>query len=393
MFGWEFPPFHTGGLGPACYGLAKGLYKKGVKITFILPKKININSDFLKFVYADIKFHYVNSLLKPYMTSKGYHESFTKQDNGKNAYGATLFLEVERFAENARGIAERENFDLIHAHDWMTFKAGVEAKKVSKKPLVVHVHSTEFERTGGNGVNQRVYDIEKYGFDNADVVITVSNFTKKHVVKYYGINPDKVKVVHNAIDFENSKLNAIHKLKEGNKIILFLGRVTLQKGPDYFVYAAKKVLERCQNAFFVVVGTGDMESFVINKAAELGIADRVLFAGFAKGDDVHKAYQMADVYVMPSVAEPFGLTPLESLINGTPVIISRQSGVSEVLSNCLKVDFWDINEIANKIISVLQYPELHKALVDNGVSEVKRMKWEDSAQKCVEIYGEVTGAD
>jgi len=393
MFGWEFPPYNVGGLGTACQGLTKALSSKGVDIIFVLPRKVDLNVDYLKLVYGDEgmekKVYLVNSLLKAYHSSSSYSESFSSQEKKSINYASDLISEVERYASVAGEIARNENFDVIHAHDWLTFKAGMAAKNATGKKLVIHVHATEFDRTGGNGVNQYVYDVEKQGMENADLIIAVSNFTKNKIVDHYGISPEKIRVVHNAVEFENYTLEKAHKLKENNKIVLYLGRLTLQKGPDYFVYAAKKVLEKEPNTIFIIAGTGDMERLLIRKVAEMGISDKVLFTGFLRGDDIHKAYRMADVYVMPSVSEPFGITPLESIMNGTPVIISRQSGVSEVISHCLKVDFWDVNQISNKIISLLKYPELHQTMKENGAMEVQKIRWENPAEKCIGIYNEV----
>ena len=398
MFGWEFPPFNTGGLGTACYGLTKALSKQGVNITFVIPTAPKpIKSDFVNLIIAsctgflDIK--RVNSLLVPYISSKGYNDMYRQRSikSDKNfglVYGQNLFEEVNRYAIKAREIAINESFDLIHCHDWMTFLAGIEARKVSGKPLIVHIHATEFDRTGDNP-NPYIYDIEKRGMEEADFVISNSNFTKNNVIRHHGINPDKIFVVHNAVEFTSFPDSEEFKIKSQDKIVLFLGRITLQKGPDYFLDAAKKVLENEKNVKFIVAGSGDMEVSMIEKAAKLGIAKHVLFTGFLRGEDIDRAYRMADLYVMPSVSEPFGITPLEAMRNGTPVIISKQSGVSEVIKNCLKVDFWDIDEIANKIIAVLKYNALHHCLKEHGLIEIKKFSWNDSAKKCIDVYERV----
>jgi glycosyltransferase involved in cell wall biosynthesis len=333
----------------------------------------------------NIKLRKINSLLKPYLSSGDYIILKNKKYN-PNMYGASLFEEVYRYSEEAKQIALLENFDVIHCHDWMTFKAGINAKNIKNSPLVVHVHSTEFDRTGGHGVNQYVYDIEKEGMENADAVIAVSNFTKNKIIQHYGINPDKIYVVHNAVE---PKDNVIFEIKRYNKIVLFLGRVTLQKGPDYFLYAAKKVLEHDPNVKFIIAGSGDMEPFIIEKAAELGISKNVLFAGFLQGNDVDKAYKMADLYVMPSVSEPFGITALEAIRNGTPILISKQSGVSEVVKHCLKADFWDIDDIANKILAALSYKTLHETLKEHASLEIKKFNWDEPAKKCIDIYNKL----
>lgn len=388
MFGWEFPPYSSGGLGTACYGLTKSLSKQNVDITFVLPYAPNSECDFINLISTHVKFKPIKSLLSPYITSQNYYKI---RDNKYQAtiYGNSLFEEVYRYSEEAKRIAVEENFDIIHCHDWMTFKAGINAKRIKNKPLIVHVHSTEFDRTGGNSVNQYVYDTEKEGMANADIVITVSNFTKNKITQHYGINPNKIYVVHNAVE-HNGNFSEKFKIKKYDKIVLFLGRITLQKGPDYFLYAAKKVLDYDPNVKFIIAGSGDMESFIIEKAAELGISKNVLFAGFLQGNEVERAYNMADLYVMPSVSEPFGITALESMRNGTPVIISKQSGVSEIIQHCLKVDFWDIDEMASKIIASLNYKALHQSLKEHALLEVKKFNWDVPARKCIDIYNKLS---
>ena len=392
MFGWEFPPFRSGGLGTACYGLTKGLSKNNVDVIFVLPKLPgSAKADYVKLISAadmsKIKIKSVDSVLVPYISSESYEEMlrYKKKSSVMDAYGSNLFEEVYRFSKKAELIAQQEQFDVIHCHDWMTYKAGINAKNVSHKPLIVHVHATEFDRTGGNP-NPLIYNIEKEGMHKADLIIAVSNYTKNKIIEHYGVAPEKVIVVHNAVEFNGYKNDETFKIKEKDKIVLFLGRITLQKGPDYFLYAAKRVLEQEPNVKFIMVGSGDMEPFIIEKAAELGISDKVLFAGFLKGDDIDKAYQMADLYVMPSISEPFGITPLEAMRNGVPVLISKQSGVSEVISHCLKVDFWDIDEMTNKILAVLRYGPLHECLKKDGLWEVKKLSWNEPARKCIDVY-------
>ena len=390
MFGWEFPPMSSGGLGTACYGLTKALSRKGIGITFVLPYSSDeLNADFAKFVSSsNIKIKKIKSELTPYMSSSSYSLMKSK---GKisSIYGSTLFEEVHRYTLAAEKIAEEEDFDAIHCHDWMTFGAGIRAANKKKKPLIVHIHSTEFDRTGGNSVNQYVYELEKKGMQKADRIIAVSNYTKNKIAYHYGIPPEKIDVVYNGIEHGDVHAQENFEIKKNDKVVLFLGRLTLQKGPDYFIYASKKVLEHEKNVKFIIAGTGDMEPFIIEKAAELGISDKVLFAGFLNIKDTNRIYSMADVYVMPSVSEPFGLTPLEAIKNNTPTIISKQSGVSEVLNHCLKVDFWDVDEISNKIISVLRYAPLRECMTENAQFEIKKLNWDNAAEKCVNIYNEV----
>ena len=389
MFGWEFPPLSSGGLGTACYGLTKSLSKKGVEITFVLPYSGDIDADFLKIIPAgNVKIRNISSFLQPYMSSQEYKKSLGKKPQPK-IYGSTLFEEVARYTLAAEKIAEEEDFDIIHCHDWMTFGAGIRAKKKKGKPLVLHVHATEHDRTGGHQVNQHVYDLERHGIHKADKVIAVSNFTKTKIMDHYGLPSEKIRVVHNAVDFSQHYYDEDFGIKKTDKIVLFLGRITLQKGPDYFVQAAKKVLGHEKNVKFVIAGSGDMEPFIIEKAAELGIADKVLFAGFLNQDDVERAYKMADIYVMPSVSEPFGITALEAMKYKTPSIVSKQSGVSEVIRHCLKVDFWDVDEMSGKIIALLRYKPLHETLKEDGYFEVKRFSWDTPAEKCIQVYNEL----
>ena len=404
MFGWEFPPFNSGGLGTACYGLTKGLNNHNKKVTFVLPKADDsLNAEFVKIVSAEdeiktikgMKKMTIKSLLQGYITKEEYKErvkEFSKkiklkrQAKNNDIYGKNLFEEVWLYGQRAGEVAENEEFDIIHAHDWMTYEAGINAKKVSGKPLVIHVHATEFDRTGDNP-NQCVYDIERKGMHEEDSIIAVSKLTKEKIVKHYGVPKNKVNVVHNAVEFNDNKFNqGSLKINDKEKVVLFLGRITIQKGPDYFLYAAKKALEVNPDIKFIVAGSGDMEQFMIEKTAELDIADKVLFTWFLRGKEIDKAYQMEDLEVMTSVSEPFGITTLEAMRNNTPVLISKQSGVSEVLNNCLKVDFWDINQMVNKIIWVVKYQEISQSLKEHGNKEIKKFNWDIPAKKCIEVY-------
>lgn len=386
MFGWEFPPHNSGGLGTACEGLTRALTSSGVEVIFVLPKNTEVSNKEMRFRFAGIenfKFKTISSPLYPYLTS----------GEAKN-YGFNLLDEVKLYAERAREIATEEEYDVIHAHDWLAYPAGIAAQEVSGKPLVVHVHATEFDRGGGNGVNQAVYEIEKEGMEKAQKVITVSDWTKQMVIKHYGIPAEKIEVVWNGIVSQPlvplpdrlAKLRAL-----GKKIVLFVGRITLQKGPDYFVRAAKKVLEFEPQTLFVVVGSGDMEGQMIRLVANLGMSDKFIFAGFLRGEELNQIYQSADLYVLPSVSEPFGITPLEALANGTPVLISKQSGVAEVLSHALKVDFWDVDEMASQIIAVLHHDVLKNILTENGQHELPKISWLEAARKCLGVYSAVAG--
>jgi glycosyltransferase involved in cell wall biosynthesis len=301
-------------------------------------------------------------------------------------YQGDLFAEAERYARLVVALTRGLNPDVIHAHDWLTFPAGIALARVTGRPLVAHVHSTEFDRSGDN-VNQRVYDIERRGMLSAVRVICVSELTRSLAVRRYGIPPAKCDVVYNGIDQDMPQPAAGGIIKSAtDKIVLFLGRITMQKGPEYFISAAQKVLEKVPEAKFIVAGAGDMETRMIELAAQLGIGHRVLFTGFLRGKDVERIYRMADCYVMPSVSEPFGLAPLEAMRADVPVIISKQSGVSEVLTHALKVDFWDTAEMANKIVAVLRHPPLGQTLREHGSMEIKRLTWDGAAGAVVESY-------
>ena len=392
MFGWEFPPHNSGGLGTACYGLAKSLTRANVAITFVLPKKLDgLDHDFLKIVFANIrniKFRSIKTLVHPYITADIYDE-YLRTAPEHELYGLNLFDEVRRYGLQARIIASEEHFDVIHAHDWLSFRAGIEAKNVSGKPLIVHVHATEFDRTGGHP-NQYIYDEERRGLHAADCIIAVSQYTKNVIVEHYGIEESKIMVVHNGIDPSEHRralpLALSHVRAEGKKIVLFVGRLTIQKGADYFIKVAKRVLEFDPNVLFVISGAGDMEHQIVRLAADIGLGDKVLFAGFVRGEELMKLYRAADLYVMPSVSEPFGLTALEALSNGTPILVSKQSGVSEVLTHVLKSDFWDVDDMADKILNVVGSRGLHDTLGELGSKDVEHVTWESAAGKCTQIY-------
>ena len=390
MFGWEYPPHNSGGLGIACMGLSEALAKIGVDITFVLPKSTPISSTHAKFLFAEQKgtvtYKVIPSHLMPYPTNGSYMR------DKKYPYGNDLLSEVDRYRKIAAQIAQEESFDLIHAHDWLSFGAGVAAHEVSKRPFVAHIHATEFDRTGGHSINKAVYDLEKEGFEKAQKVIAVSGYTKKIVSEQYGISAEKISVVHNGVNYEEYQTtsNSLSALKQnGHKIVLFAGRITLQKGPDYFVKLAQKVSTYNPHVIFLVVGSGDMQRRMMEEVAALGLSDKIIFTGFLRGEELTNVYKIADVYVMPSVSEPFGITPLESLACGTPVLISKQSGVSEVLRHALRADFWDVDEMTNKIVSVLEHPSLHAALAENGREESRRQTWNEAAKKCLTIYQEL----
>ena len=381
MFGWELPPFNSGGLGVACFGLARALAKK-LDLTFVLPHRITITSPSFKVLFADLPD--INPLLTPYSTLTTHLSLSTPFFD--------LLSQVYQYSLAAQKIAQKTRFDVIHVHDWLTIPAGLAAKAASGKPLVIHVHATEFDRAAGSSINPTVYSIEKSGFDRADLVITISDYVKNTLVSRYGVPENKIKVVHNGIDASDyletsGPVAFIQQVKaRGGKVVLYVGRITLQKGDGYLLSAAKIVLGRFPDAFFVITGSGDMEGQIIQQAAALGISDHVLFPGFLRGAQLNQMFASADLFVMPSVSEPFGLVSLESVVSGTPVLISKQSGVSEVLRHALKVDFWDTAEMANQILAVLNYPSLPAILRHESSREVAHLTWSNAAEKCFDIY-------
>jgi len=419
MFGWEFPPHISGGLGTACYGLTKGLHSVGVNdILFVVPKsygdedtsKVNIIdageivvSDRIidyKTFFQQMRFIETGSSLIPYSSPEEYEKlslenrsntktliqsSFSGKLSFTGGYGHNLFQEIANYAAIASIIAYKYSFDIIHAHDWLTYPAGIAAKVISGKPLIVHVHATDFDRSGGS-VNPGVYDIERAGMEAADKVIAVSNLTRNIIIEKYEINPDKVVTVHNAVEpIVDRELQKLAKNID-DKIVTFLGRVTLQKGPEYFIEAANLILQKMRNVRFVMAGSGDMLNRMIIQVARLKMGDRFHFTGFLKGDDVHHMFSISDVYVMPSISEPFGISPLEAMQSNVPVIISRQSGVSEILNHAIKIDFWDTHAMADAIYGFLNYEGLSQMFKKHAREEVNNMKWEYAAAKVKDIY-------
>lgn len=423
MFGWEFPPHITGGLGTACYGMTKGLMKNKVEVIFVVPKAYGDESqEAIRLVNAsdvsidvrkagemefwkNITYLEVNSSLVPYVGPEAFDnliessekstvptESsiFNERYTFSGKYGDNLLEEVARYALVGAQIARESEFDVIHAHDWLTYAAGIAAKEASGKPLIVHMHATEFDRTGEN-VNQRVYDIERQGMLAADRVITVSNLTRNIVIEKYGIDANKVFTVYNAVEPIDQLPGTVLKVEKHvpEKIVTFLGRVTFQKGPEYFIEAAYKVLQRDPNVRFVMAGSGDLLEKMIRRVAQLRISTHFHFTGFLRGENVDRMFLMSDVYVMPSVSEPFGISPLEAMRSNVPVVISKQSGVAEILQHALKVDFWDIDAMADAIYGLLQYKSLPKMFSKYGAIEVENLKWENASKHVKQIYEQV----
>jgi glycosyltransferase involved in cell wall biosynthesis len=434
MFGWEFPPYLSGGLGTACYDMTKALAHKGTKIIFVQPKvegadKIRIAkgltlrsasgqnvrrvSEKLERAATElwkknIDIKNVDSALIPYATPETYeeylelllkdtkykelreHSSSSTVINLRGGYGRDLMSEVYRFSYAAASIAMElaGSYDIIHVHDWMTYPAGVLAKQMTGKPLIAHAHSLEYDRSGDN-LNGQVAHIEWEGLSNADKVVAVSHYTKNLIVKHYNIDENKIEVVHNAVTRASfAKQFKVPELCRDEKLVLFLGRITFQKGPEYFVEAARLVLNKLPNTRFVMGGSGDMLLNIVRRVGQLRMGDHFHFTGFMNRQEIERIYAMSDLYCMPSVSEPFGITPLEAMTSDVPVLISRQSGVSEVLHGALKVDFWDVKEMANKICAILSYPVLAAEVVKRCQEDLKNIKWENAAQHLNDIYSQ-----
>lgn len=488
MLGWEFPPFITGGLGTACFGLTKALDRINVETTFVLPKSTPIEgSSHVQIVspgedahslIKNLPTHHTDSsgthvagpgtdtptasleeilgdetetvirkkmknvsiIETPFEMSANVYETLPPEtariisETGMDIerlrtlaaagqlpeglsdvdlalfsvlpeagpphhedidaiheraatsadYSGNLVKQAEQYARFCTSISRAIDFDVIHAHDWLTYPAGLAVSRISGRPLVVHVHSTEFDRSGEH-VNQTVYNIERRGMHGAMRVIAVSHLTKNIVVNRYGVNPNSVNVVWNGVDFEPGS-NGAGRIETKDKIVLYFGRITMQKGPEFFIAAAKRVLEVMPDVKFVVAGSGDLAERMIRMAAEMGIGHKVLFTGFLRGKDIERVFSLADLYVMPSISEPFGIAPLEAMSHDVPVLISKNSGVSEVLTHALKCDFWDVDDMANKIVAVLRHSPLSRALRDGGRFELRRITWDGAARKCEEIY-------
>lgn len=477
MLGWEFPPFITGGLGTACFGLTQAMDQRGQRITFVLPKTVEAEHaehvtlisphsvigrpgediewitvpqgkqsasgvrsqraltsrerEMMNVEFIDVPARFSN----PYQRSvkdgpvgtqgprdrttegkgegkrecageslseaEAVRQAVGRSTGGEDAhaesgqsmaagdYNGDIVSQTERYAHFCLAATRGMKFDIIHAHDWMTYPAGLAIARLSGKPLVVHIHSTEFDRSGEH-VNQRIYDIERRGMHGAMRVVAVSQLTKNVVVNRYGLADHRVEVVYNGVNLEPHEVG-LTGIRSRDKIVLYFGRITYQKGPEYFIHAAKRVLEVMPDTKFVVAGSGDQAKRMIELAAELGIGHKVLFTGFLRGNDIKRVFKLADLYVMPSVSEPFGIAPLEAMSHNVPVLISKSSGVSEVLQHALKVDFWDTNDMANKIIAVLRYPPLSQTLREHGAFEVRKLTWDGAAERCEQIYSAVIG--
>lgn len=409
MFGWEFPPHILGGLGTASYGLTKGMHACGdMEISFVIPKPWGdeekgfaniIGACNTPIAWKDVNWDYVSARLGKYMDPQLYFDlrdhlyadfSYMKlNDLGclefSGRYPDNILEEINNYSIVAGVIARTVPCDIIHSHDWLTYPAGIHAKNITGKPLVIHVHATDFDRSRGN-VNPTVFGIEKDGMTYADHIITVSDLTRRTVIEKYGIDPAKVTTVHNAVIPLSSELLNLPRRTGGDRVVTFLGRITMQKGPEYFVEAAAKVLRKDRGVRFVMAGSGDMMNDMIRLAAKRGISDRFHFTGFLKGRQVYEMLRDSDVYIMPSVSEPFGISPLEAMQMGVPSIISKQSGCAEILNNVIKTDYWDIDAMADAIHAIISYPALYQQLRHDGIEELKGITWEKAGAKVINIY-------
>ena len=412
MFGWEFPPHILGGLCTASYGLTKGMAENGnMDISFVIPKPHGdedksfaniIGACTTPIAWRDPDWDYVQSRIGNVMNPQLYYDLrshiyadfnyMNVNDLGciefSGRYPDNLLEEINNYSIVAGVIARTLDFDIIHSHDWLTYPAGIHAKQVSGKPLVIHVHATDFDRSRGN-VNPTVFGIEKDGMTNADHIITVSNLTRQTVIEKYGIDPAKVPPVHTAVEPLSDELKNVQVPKMKEKIVTFLGRITMQKGPEYFVEAAAKVLQKVHNVRFVMAGSGDMMEKMIDLAAQKDIADRFHFPGFQKGKQVYEMLKASDVYIMPSVSEPFGISPLEAMQMGVPSIISKQSGCAEILNHVIKIDFWDIDAMADAIYSIISYPAMYNQMHEEGLAEVDGIQWKKAGKKVIDIYNKI----
>jgi len=417
------PPHIAGGLGTACYGMTKGLAYNDVEVLFVMPSAsgdedqsavriinasdvpVDTVTETLDEFLGKVSFVHIGTNMIPYVDPqaftemveeerkrqvKGFRVQYGQKYKFSGKYGTNLMEEVARYAMVGATIAmqHKDEFDVIHAHDWLTYLAGIAAKQLTGKPLVVHMHATSYDRASDDNIDTRVLALEQKGMDYADKVIAVSELTRNIVINRYGISPDKVVAVHNAVDFSGRENIQVERGVE-DKVVTFLGRVTYQKGPEYFIEAAAKVLKRCSNVRFVMAGSGDMLNRCIRHVARLGISDRFHFTGFLRGAEVQKMFALSDVYVMPSISEPFGISPLEAMQTNVPSIISKQSGCAEILDYALKVDFWDVDAMSDAIYGLLNYPAIARLAARCGYDEVNSLKWNNAAYKIKQVYESV----
>lgn len=405
MLGWELPPHNSGGLGVACFQMAKALADEGADIDFVLPYRAEHPA-------AD-KFMHVEAAtdLPPAVDKEGNYIAMgaysgtcaicgRRNCQHVRAYGKGLTAATHQYADRVENMVRRRHAhpDIIHAHDWLTMEAGARAKSATGSPLVVHVHATEFDRAGGHNGNPLIHDIEYFGLQAADRIFAVSQITKDIIVRNYGIPADKVEVVHNSIDpnelsrvtVQTDNYAYLRKMQSlGYKIVANIGRLTVQKGLSYLVEAAALAISKNPKLIFVISGSGELRNQLIELAADLGISDHVIFTGFIRGARFRELYEIADMFVMPSISEPFGLTPLEAAYYDTAILLSKTCGVGEVLNNVMRFDYWDTRKLADQIVGISLSPALHQTLVKNVKQEYLRCNWGDVARKILHQYDRV----
>lgn len=386
MLGWEWPPFHTGGLGVACYGLTKGLAAQGAHVAFVMPKILPDHLDYLEILNHDLKgvdLFAVNSPLTAYQSPAGFTSAPDSSVN--TVFGSSIYEAAFRYADSVSKLSQSRRFDLIHAHDWMTYPAALQVQARSSKPFIAHVHATEFDRTG-NHPDTRIAEIEYQGLQRADQVITVSQYTKNMIADRYAVAKDKITVVHNGHETKTLNAKSLRQFFPNDQVVIFVGRLTFQKGVEYFLQAASLVLNQIDHTLFLVVGDGDLYQQHLLQAAQLGISQKVIFTGFLQGKALQSIYQLADVFVMPSVSEPYGLVALEAITAGVPAILSRNSGVSEALDHVRLCDFWDTDLMAAYIIQALAYPVQARTQNRQAQKAAAALTWDQAAGRTLSVY-------
>jgi len=394
MLGWELPPHNSGGLGVACYHMSKALALQGAKIDFVVPYSAK---------HPDINFmtiHSATSLTPLERYGLGAYDSKTVLEKGLPEADINDLKDMrgvqKRYVQYVEKLVMKLKPDVIHAHDWLTMEAGMRAKELTNIPLVVHVHATEFDRSGSNSGNPLVHEIEYQGLMMADRICAVSNITKNIIIQRYGIPADKIEVVHNAIDvdsfndgyqYDDRTYKYLEAVKtEGYTVVITITRFTIQKGLAHLVRAAAKACEKYGKLVFLFAGDGEQRDELIELASELGISDKIFFTGFVRGKQWRDAYSVGDIFVMSSVSEPFGLTALEAAHHGNALILTKQSGVSEVLNSIFRYDFWDEDKLADQIIAIATSPSLKAEMQHDIMCEYSKISWNDVAKKCISIY-------
>lgn len=385
MLGWELPPHNSGGLGVACYYMARALAVKGVEIDFVLPYSA---------YHPDTEWMNIHAAVPVKVQEEGIDERAASTLAYSSSYEELRTLQT-RYIEYVEHLVLTNTYDVIHAHDWLTMEAGVRAKQISGLPLVVHVHATEFDRSGSESGNPLIHEIEYQGLMMADRIVAVSNVTKSIIVQKYGIPADKIEVMHNAVDVESMAGYTYdertyryleHLRDEGYTVVSTVGRMTVQKGLTQLVRAMARASERYDRLVLLLAGDGEQRDELLRLAADLGVSDKIFFTGFVRGKQWRDTYSVSDIFVMSSVSEPFGITALEAAHHDTALIITKQSGVGEVLSSVLRYDFWDTDRLADQMIAVATSPALSSSLRQNVAHEYARISWHDVADSCVKLY-------